>query len=188
MQQTEHTFIFITRIHFQTFKPIQATILNYTNSNLLYVYDRDNHNSKFTLTTLKVAQTVLNGITWWLLENGYGRKRSRPIWILSKDMSGTEENHDSKIGALAEIRNGLRRVNHGANLLGMTTTKRDSTNVGVKMKIKTRRDNTDASHVGSTPERLETWEHAFSHPFRLFGDNIPKRHARSPSSCPYVTK
>lgn len=51
-------------------------------------------------------------------------------------MSGTEENHDSKIGALAEIRNGLfrtqvRRANPSANLLGMTTAKHDSINVGV---------------------------------------------------------
>jgi hypothetical protein len=61
------------------FKPIQATILNYTNSNPLHVYDRDNHNFMFTLTTLKAAQAVFNGITGLSMENGYGRKRSGPI-------------------------------------------------------------------------------------------------------------
>jgi hypothetical protein len=55
-------------------------------------------------------------------------------------MSGTEENHDSKLGALAEIPNGLfqtqvRSVNSRANLLGMTTAKHDSsTNVGVTLR------------------------------------------------------
>jgi hypothetical protein len=72
---------------------------------------------------------------WRIDMEGSGRGQFE---YYSKHTSGAEEN-DSKIGSLAETRNGLfrtqvRSVNPRANLLGMTTAKHDSTNVGVTLR------------------------------------------------------